>query len=242
VLLLIVLSMLSLFMMLGVAYVVMASRARDASRGFAKVIAPAGDPQLPVNQLLDSAAMLLIRGTAAGSLAAPAALSGGSAVSFESLLDDQYGTMDTLTGIASSFQDFSPLCSVTVAGVSGGSIPTSPVQLSGRVLTFLPSTGKPSSHRILRSTGTAPGPYTFWIANVGNTFSKRQAAAGGTPAAGSSYSFPPTGTRIVINGREHSGTATAANEAWDGHDFARNPFLAQVEPIPAAPSSATARM
>ena len=238
VLLLIVLSMLSLFMMLGVAYVVMASRARDASRGFAKVIAPASDSQLPANQLLDSAAMLVIRGTAAGSIAAPTALPGGSAVTFESLLDDQYGTVGTLTGTVNSFQDFSPLCSVTVTG-TGGSIPTSPVQLSGRVLTFLPSAGKASSHRILRSTGTAPGPLTFWIANIGNTFNKRQTEAQGTPAAGSSYSFPPAGTEIVINGCEHSGTASTANEAWDGHDFARNPFLAQVEPTPATPSSAT---
>jgi hypothetical protein len=231
--------MLSLFMMLGVAYVVMASRARDASRGFAKVVAPVGYSQLPVNQLLESAAMLVIRGTAAGSLASPSALLGGSAVSFESLLDDQYGTVGTLTGTVNSFQDFSPLCSVTVIGISGSSIPTSCVQLSGRVLTLLPSAGKASSHRILRSTGTAPGPYTFWIANVGNAFSKRRTEAGATPAAGSSYNFPPAGTKIVINGCEHSGTGSSANEAWDGHDFARNPFLAQVEPMPANPSSAT---
>ncbi|RLS83291.1 MAG: hypothetical protein DWI04_03570, partial [Planctomycetota bacterium] len=97
VLLLIVLSMLSLFMMLGVAYVVMASRARDASRGFAKIIAPTAGSRVPAEQLLESAAMLVIRGTAAGSLAAPSELrdlatgTGGSPVSFESLLEDQYG-------------------------------------------------------------------------------------------------------------------------------------------------------
>jgi len=241
VLLLIVLSMLSLFMMLGVAYVVMASRARDASRGFARAIAPSGDAQRPVTALLDSAAMLVIRGTSAAPTAPPSALTGvpPAQFSFESLLEDQYGTAGTLTGTVSAFQDFLPLCSVTIQGVAGGLTPTSPVQLSGRVLTFLPSAGKASSHRILRSTGTAPGPFTCWIVNVGNAFQKRQPLVATTPASGSSYNFPPVGTRIVINGREHSGSAADANEAWDGHDFARNPFLAQVEPNPATPSSAT---
>jgi hypothetical protein len=233
VLLLIVLSMLSLFMMLGVAYVVMASRARDASRGFAKVVASAGGSQLPVNQLLDSAAMLVIRGTPTGG-SPPAALPGGSTFGFESLLDDQYGTADTLTGQVGACQPYAPLCSVSVTLNAASALPTSAVQLCGRILTFLPAAGKPSSHRILRATPNPNGGYTLWIANVGNAFSKQQQQGG--PITIGAYKFPPPGTRIVINGRAHSG-GSPANEAWDAFDFANNSFLAQVEPVPATPST-----
>jgi hypothetical protein len=233
VLLLIVLSMLSLFMMLGVAYVVMASRARDASRGFAKVIAPAADSRLPINQLLDSAAMLLIRGTPTGG-SPPAALPGASTFLFESLLDDQYGTADTLTGLVTTFEPYPPLCSVSVSLNAASTPPTSAVELSGRILTFLPAAGKPSSHRILRATPSPNGGYTLWIANVGNAFSKQQ-QQGGSSTTGT-YKFPPAGTTIVINSRAHSG-GSPANEAWDAFDFASNSFLAQVEPVPATPSA-----
>jgi len=236
VLLLIVLSMLSLFMMLGVAYVVMASRARDASRGFAKLIAPSAGSHVPSEQLLDSAAMLVIRGTAAGARAAPLELKGGSPVSFESLLEDQYGSAAPVTGTVRAAGGSPPLCSVSVTLNSGSTSPTNPVQLSGRVLTFLPSAGKASSHRILRATADSSG-YTLWIAIVGNDFAKRQNGQ----ASSSSYTFPPEGTKIVINSRERAGVMPYAekNEPWDGYDFAQNPFLAHLEPVPATPSTAT---
>jgi hypothetical protein len=233
VLLLIVLSMLSLFMMLGVAYVMIASRARDASRGFSRGLQGAAGAELPAAEMLDRAALLLIRGHAAGATA-PARLGGSATFRFEALLEDLYGSTGTLTGEVASSQDLAPLCSVSVNALAGTSLPASPVELTGRIVTFLPSNGKASSHRILRATDGGGGSYTLWIANIGSTFAKNTGKTGAP-----TYSLPPARTKVIINGRERSGAAGSSNEPWDGYDFNANPFLAQVEPIPATPSQAT---
>lgn len=233
VLLLIVLSMLSLFMMLGVAYVMIASRARDASRGFSRGLQGTAGAELPAAEMLDRAALLLIRGHAAGATA-PARVGGSATFRFEALLEDLYGSAGTLTGEVASSQDFAPLCSVSVNALAGTSLPASPVELTGRIVTFLPSNGKASSHRILRATDGGGGTYTLWIANVGSTFAKNTGKTGAP-----TYSLPPARTKVIINGRERSGAAGSSNEPWDGYDFNANPFLAQVEPIPATPSQAT---
>jgi hypothetical protein len=101
-------------------------------------------------------------------------------------------------------------------------------------MTLLPSNGKASSHRILRATDGGGGTYTLWIANVGSTFAKNIGRTGA-----STYSLPATGTKVIINSRERTGAAGSSNEPWDGYDFSANPFLAQVEPTPATPSTAT---
>ena len=62
VLLLVVLSMLTLFMMLGVAYVIMASRARDTSRAFSRAVSEARFVEQGDRQLLEQALLLLVRG------------------------------------------------------------------------------------------------------------------------------------------------------------------------------------
>jgi len=225
--------MLSLFMMLGVAYVTIASRARDASRGFSRAVQGAAGTDLPATEMLDRAALLLIRGHAVGATP-PASLGGSAPFRFEALLEDLYGSGGTLTGEVASSQDLTPLCSVSVTGLAGTNLPASPVELTGRVVTLLPSNGKASSHRILRATDGGGGSYTLWIANIGSTFAKNTAKTGP-----STYSIPPARTKVIINGRERSGAAGSSNEPWDGYDFNANPFIAQVEPIPATPSLAT---
>ena len=119
--------MLSLFMVLGVAFVVMAARTRTAAR------AAAADPEatlraiLPTERLLDQAAMLLIRGPQTlDPDRQPAALGRAEeddatdpdparALVFESLLEDQYGTDEPLRGHVVEIDDAGPVRRLTVA-------------------------------------------------------------------------------------------------------------------------------
>ena len=244
VLLLVVLSMLTLFMMLGVAYVIMASRARESSRAFSRAITQERLSDRVNEKYLDKSLMLLLRGPDTGN-AQPANLNGSTlnfVPIFESLLDDLYGSVDRLEGNTVGLViDHGVLCEVTIQAQSvGGPNPQSPIELVGRVLTLLPEKGRITSHRILRAE-EASTSYRIWIANHGEAFPRMLATqAGGQVAV--AYDFPPANTRVIINGRGHGGNTNGANpvtnEAWDGYDFAHNPFLAWIEPDPAMPSSA----
>jgi hypothetical protein len=236
VLLLIVLSMLSLFMMLGVAFVIMASRARDASRGFARAISPAVGKAIPSERLLDKAAMLLIRGPDSSS-PAPSPLPGGGPFSFESLLEDQYGSDDTVTGqctFGAGDNGDTPLPLLGITPTEGNAL--SALQLTGRIITIIPPSGRASSHRIRLASGT--GNFNFTVAVAANNDTKRLQHT--LESIGLPEVWVPPGTTFVINSRERCGvTPTATNEPWDGYDYARNSFLAHIEPVPSDPSSAT---
>ena len=88
VLLLVVLSMLTLFLMLGAAYLVAATRAREAARAHARLTFGGDDARIPRPRLLDTVLLQVLRG---GGAAAVATGSAPPAVTFESLLADRYG-------------------------------------------------------------------------------------------------------------------------------------------------------
>ena len=118
VLLLIVLSMLTLFLMLGTAYLVVATRSRETARAFSRLAMQADDTRIPHAPLLDAAFLRIVRGGTSGVTAisgtsgrfggvvqmlnlsianggaAPATSAAmiSQATHFESLLADKYGS------------------------------------------------------------------------------------------------------------------------------------------------------
>jgi hypothetical protein len=231
VLLLVVLSMLTLFLMLGATYLVVAIRARETARAYARLTFGGDDARIPHAHLLDAVALNVIRGghtpTASGVLA--------PTVSFESLLADRYGAT-TLTGTATtlSFSGIAPVITGTIILSST----VRPADLNGRVLTFTAPGRRPSSHRIIRArpaTGTA------------NPLTTNFTIALDVPSRGSPFTLPTNGSRVIVNGREFagvpaaSGTSPPSNENWDGFDF-HNPYLAKPEPGSTIATSTVSRL
>lgn len=235
VLLLVVLSMLTLFMMLGVAYVIMASRARESSRAFSRAITQERLSDGADLEYLDKALMLVLRGHRPGGQQ-PTNLNGSTltfAPAFESLLEDLYGKDDILESFTTSpVSGHGVLCEVRIEpplSLTNGPNPTNPIELAGRIVSFLPEKGRMTSHRIVLAAPGKDGGFALWLANHGDVFPKKAAAG--------AYDYPLPATRVIINGRGHGGVAPATNESWDGYDFAANPFLADVAPDPRVPSS-----
>ena len=217
VLLLVVLSMLTLFLMLGTTYLVVASRARATARAFAKAAADANGFTAPAagQRLVDEAFMIVARGPLPGTTATIAA--------GDDLLGDKYGTNATLSGTLAPTVSGSSVLVCTVSGISG----TSAATLAGRVITFqLPQMGSAST-RILRATTSGSSTQLF--------------LPGGATVSGESLSADQlnnaknnkkgAGPDFIINGREFSGDPanpdTSKNEPWDGFDQ-HNPFLAKL--------------
>lgn len=151
-LLLLVLSMLTLFLMIGTLMLVLATRARTTARAFADVVSDGGLANLAARDLLDEALMVFLRGrqpAAAPALPPP-----------ESLLADRYGTntiQGTVNGLAGAG---GPVLQATVAGINAPDLP-------GRILTIRPPVGDPApiqSFRILAVNGQ-----TFDLANLRTT-------------------------------------------------------------------------
>lgn len=122
VLLLVVLSMLTLFMMLGVAYVIMASRAKESSRAFSRALSQERLADRGDRHLLDRALLLLVRGADPAAVRQPGELkqSDGTPVTtatfaFESLLEDLYGSVEAVSGqTAGGFSSLGPICAVDI--------------------------------------------------------------------------------------------------------------------------------
>lgn len=153
-LLLLVLSMLTIFMMLAVLMLVMATRSRLSAHAFATATASNGASTGLAKSLLDEALIKLIHGPSA-----PLAIDDVS----ESLLEDKYGTATALIGTLQSIAGSGPLLSATVAVNV-----TKPIELNGRIITCVPQSqdgGDVASYRILRATG-AGSPYTCQLANL----------------------------------------------------------------------------
>jgi hypothetical protein len=120
VLLLVVLSMLTLFMLLGVTYIVMAARTRNTSRAFLRL---AGDQSLTaatLQPLMRDAALQVIRGTT----------NARSAIKYHDLLADKYGSASQYTATDVQSVANNQLIAMTLNTGSGPA-------LTGRVLTFL---------------------------------------------------------------------------------------------------------
>ena len=210
VLLLVVLSMLTLFLMLGAAYLLAASRARDAARAYARLTFGSDEARIPAPALLDSVLLRVVRG--------PIVIGSGT---FESLLADKYGGpiasgTPTLSGSLSSIARSGPVLTGSLTTAAG----VRPTDLAGRVLT-LSTPGRPvTSHRIVRAV------------NAGSTNASGTAftLALDLPFTGRPFTLPSGTVPAIVNGREFaSGTAapTFGNENWDGFDE-HNLFLAQL--------------
>ena len=230
VLLLVVLSMLTLFMMLGVSYVVVATRARKSARAFANNVVAATAAGASEQSLLDHAFLTVIRGSTEPLTGAAAPVGSGSSGG-ECLLGDKYGTR--IAGATASTTITGAVASATAVLASGNSAaffqittagltptPSNASDLVGRVITFsLP--GLSASTRILQASGAANSP-TLVLAS-GPTVSGRQLSAADVTTAKGKVIGSGSST-IIINGREFAGSTGDTNEAWDGVD-SRNPLL-----------------
>ena len=227
VLLLVVLSVLTLFLMLGAAYVAVASRARKASRAFANNVVAATAAGVSEVRLLDEAFLAVARGTTAlkkSGTGAAVDYIGTGANSGEDLLGDKYGTstakgrVTAATKVAASSAILQLTCTAT-----SGSIPANVSDYAGRVVTLvLP--GLNASTRILGASGT-PGAPTLTIPGgptvAGEMLSDTRIAAAIAKATSPAVTAPT----IIINGREFDDSGT--NEPYDGFDAA-NPLLARL--------------
>jgi hypothetical protein len=148
-LLLLVLSTLTLFMLVGAVTLTMSTRARQAARASAKATAGTAAGPMQARVQLEEALLRLIRGKPAGDA--------GEGVLEESLLGDMYGMHEGFAGEVTSLvpQEGSPLvrATVTISGGTAGS--ASAAAISGRILTIKPASGSGDavrSYRVLRAS------------------------------------------------------------------------------------------
>ena len=233
VLLLVVLSVLTLFLMLGVAYLSIATRAHKSAHAFANNAVGDTAAGMGEIQLVDAAFMAVARGTTA-------TLTSGTALTIgEDLLGDKYGHNSAITGRIVSGTSLvvvgtgttNALIELKTAGLAttntgSSSLPTNVSDLNGRVLTLL-LPGLCTSTRILQASGSVATPKIIIAAGPtasGQTLSQTALAKALTAVSGTQ----PT---LVINGREFSGdpapSSLDTNEPWDGFD-ARNPLLTRI--------------
>jgi len=216
VLLLLVLTALTFFMMIGTLMLVLATRTRTTSRAFANGTTAATSGPIQSRQVLDRALVSLIRGKGDETLL-PTTLPSGTSVYLagQSLLQDRYGSV-TVTGSFSQppvkmtlgeFSNYAPVLTLNVQNLTPA--PAHPCDLNGRVLTFKPVSGDGdvASYRILRTSMPGSGSYTLYLANV--------------PTSRSAI-LPQKAGSVVINGREFCPEQSSDTcEAWDG--FGVNP-------------------
>lgn len=190
VLLLLVLSSLTLFMMLGAIMLVLATRARTASRAFAAASNTVSRDETRGREALDEALMMLLRG--------PLPTVAAGAIS-ESILADRYGTAVTMGQVTGLSVVNSGTLRATLSGVNAAT----PLALNGRVLTIKPQAGDPApiaSYRI-----------TDFSSNVATLANLR----GAQPFQQRPSTFP---CAAIINGRDFDNSA--GNEPWDKPDAA----------------------
>jgi len=196
-LLLLVLSVLTLFMMIGTLMLVLAMRARSTARAFADAVAGPGIQGSEARGLLDEALMVLLRGKASTDDG------GDDDDPLESLLADRYGD-ETLTGRLAAITATGPVLRAQITLDE----PPPPQELHGRILTVIPQESDPapiSSFRILSVAG-----------NVVELANLRTVEVRPLPTV-----FP---CDVVTNGREFADTAIS--ESGDTFDT-RTPFLTQ---------------
>ena len=219
VLLLVVLSMLTLFLMLGTAYLVTATRARETARAYSRLTFGGDGARVPHGQLFDTVMLRILHGV--GPAPTAIGVSGSiTEVRFESLLADKYGLTDrygtalTLTGSCEGPPTITgPLVTATIA-LTGRTLRPGmhvrPTDLNGRLLTFA-SPGRPvSSHRILRARAL----------NGATVLTTNTSAVSGTSSLPGRFQvvldlpqsaapLVPPGTGLVfVNGRQFAGEPT----------------------------------
>ena len=219
VILLVILSLLTLFMMLGGTYLVMAARARATAKAFATAT---NGSQSQINaglsaSLVDEAFLSVVRGS-------PSTGAVVTTTASNSLLGDKYGTTTTLSGSLVGSATGSLIVSFT-SSVSG-TLPAE--QLNGLVLTFQTPTLTTASVRILRAEPIASSSNVKLYIPDGPTLS----GVNLTSSAINSSLSGLTGPHFIINGREFTSGTSGPNESYDGYDY-NNDFLAD----PFSPSS-----
>lgn len=249
VLLLVVLSMLTLFLLLGAAYIAVARRARMTSQAFANNITATAAAGVAERKVVDDAFLAVVRGTTSTSAAAP--LRTG-----DDLLGDKYGYQTSRTdqnganqsenvSIKGKVVDLSlvsqseALISLTVTGLTANWADSSPqpspqnaAELNGRVLTFL-MPGLNVSTRIIQAWGTTPGTATIIIA-AGPTLSGRELTEAKINTALAADRLRSTNVKnhmnFIVNGREFAGDvgpdSNDSNESYDAADQ-NNPLLSK---------------
>jgi len=211
VLLLIVLSMLTLFMMLGTTYLVLSTRARKTSKAFADNIVASTSTSINAQRLLDEAFMVVARGTMS-TTAVPFLREGND------LLGDKYGKSNSVTGQISGNATGSAIIAMPVSGMSN------PHLLPGRVLTFTLPTLSNVSTRILRADFSQTPPVIYLPAGM--------AASGGSLTATAinvAKAYATGTTHFLVNGREFDDSTT--NEPYDGFNATSDPYLAKVTTV-----------
>jgi hypothetical protein len=214
VLLLVVLSMLTLFLMLGVTYLVAASRARKVARAYAIAAGSSLNATGIGSQLLDEALLTVVRGTTVTS---------GSIQPGNDLLGDRYGRNSPEKGVLSGNVSGTAILSCSVTGLSNAK------SLAGRVLTFTLPGIPGASTRIIRATDYG-GAITIYFP-AGRTISGVTLSAAAINSAKASPRVGPT--HILVNNRDFDNSA--GNEPYDAFD-SENAFLAQVSGVSTTPS------
>jgi hypothetical protein len=217
VLLLVVLSMLTLFLMLGATYLVAATRARRVAKAYAAAASSQADTEAAATALLDEAFLTVVRGSTVAS---------GSIRPADTLLGDRYGSQGPekgrITGVTGNL-----VLAATVTGLGNAE------KLPGRVLTFTMPDLAGASTRIIRAESSG-GATTIY-------FSAGRTPAGTTLTAAAINqavtNTPAAQTHILLNNREFDGTA--GNEPYDAFDDQNN-FLANLNASPASFSFAAA--
>ena len=229
VLLLIVLSMLTLFMMLGTTYLVVASRAKATAKAFANsgefsktARAASGE------RLVNEAFLRIARGSSSTMPDLPAG---------DDLLGDKYGTSSRTGNVISA--SGSTVITLEVNAIAPA-VTTDVSELAGCVLTFTLPDLSNISVRIIRAednnANNPTNPISLFIPG-GLTASGENITSQEITAA--KLKRPSSSLDFIINGREFSGIAgTNKNESWDGFD-SENPFLAQILPSATAPFTPT---
>ena len=201
-LLLLVLTALTFFILLGAFLLISAVRARTAARAFANATQAAAVDGMQSRTLLDEALLIALRGSKDPNVRSQIT---------ESILGDKYGTASVSGSVTLAYNPALPLLTATGSGLGLG-------PPHGRVLTIVPdpALGGPVSFRTVGATGS-----TVFLANT-------PVRPGFSPALLSTTS---TTYPAFVNGREFSftgtpTTGTTAAEPWDAYD-ASNIWLAQ---------------
>ncbi len=224
VLLLVVLSTLIVFLLLGTLLLTQSTRSRTAARAFAKMNASSSSNGALARDVLDEALMQLVRGDATDD---PTQATDSTNPTNDSILLDKYHGSDPVRANATevwlwpggtgSFQynpsNDQPFLRVVIdspsSGPNDGSI-SNPLELNGRIITFLPSasqTGTTSSYRIVRANASGGG-YEIFVLNMNSD-----------PGA----TLPTTQCPVIINSPEFR---------TEGHDsFTDDNWLTQVNQL-----------
>jgi hypothetical protein len=178
--LLLVLTALTFFMLIGAFMLATAMRARTAARAFATATQASSLEAVQARTLLDEALLIALRGS-------NATVSGTSVMTQiqESILGDKYGSVSDSCSVTLAYDPATPLLPATISG------PSLNARHNGRVLTLVPDVGRggPVSFRIVGASGNQA-----FLANVPPRPDCRLAAAATTYSA-------------VINGREFTNEA-----------------------------------